>query len=183
MTHDPSIPRPGALRNVEFKARCTDLAAARRAVEAAGARSAGTDRQVDTYFRARTGRLKLRVGSIERALIQYHRPDAATAKLSRVTLVPLGEAEAEALKTALSESLGVLVEVAKTRAIYFADNVKIHLDDVDGLGAFAEVEAIDPDGTTPLARLRAQCDAWQQILGVAEADMVETSYSDLLMRP
>ena len=165
--------------NREFKARCADPERIRALLSERGARYEGCDHQVDTYFRGVRGRLKLREGSIEHALIHYQRPDDASAKTSQVILYqPQPD---PALKEALTAALGVLVVVDKQRHIYFEDNVKIHVDDVQDLGSFLEVEAIQADASTTEARLQQQCDAYAALLGVAHDDYLSTSYSDMLL--
>ena len=72
--------------NVEIKARCADPEQVRAVLRQRNASFAGLDRQVDTYFRAPQGRLKLREGNIENALIYYHRPNQAGPKTSDVLL-------------------------------------------------------------------------------------------------
>src|SRR5690242_5881348 len=101
------------LINVEIKARCTHPEAVRAVLRDRKARSAGTDHQVDTYFRVPGGRLKLRQGDIENALIAYRRPDQAGPKRSEVTLATVGNGEE--LRAVLEWSLGVLVTVDKKR--------------------------------------------------------------------
>jgi adenylate cyclase class IV len=59
--------------------------------------------------------------------------------------------------------------------------VKFHFDQVEGLGTFVEVEAIDKDGSIGLDTLKAQCRHYQQLLGVQENDFIAESYSDLLL--
>ena len=125
--------------NVEIKARCLDHELIRRRLRARAARGAGTDHQVDTYFRVARGRLKLREGRIENALIHCERDDAGWPRESRVTLQPV--APGSRFKEILAAALGVLVVVDKEREFYFADNVKFHLDTVRGLETFAEIEA------------------------------------------
>ena len=170
--------------NVELKARCPDPARVRRLLEEAGADFRGLDRQRDVYFRVDHGRLKLRRGTIERALVHYHRADHAGAKRSEVTLArleALAAPELDAIEAALAAGLGVSTVVEKAREIRFVDNVKFHLDEVPGLGAFVEIEAIDLDGTRGEAVLRAQCEAWRVRLSIAEADLLAHSYSDLII--
>jgi adenylate cyclase class IV len=166
---------------IEIKARAGDLDAPRRLLQARGARFVGLDRQVDTYFRVPVGRLKLREGAIENALIHYRREDRSGPKHSQVSLYP--STPDSTLKGILGDALGVDVVVDKQREIYFLDNVKVHLDTVSGLGTFVEIEAIDGDGTRPLETLRAQCEELLRAFGIAEEDLLAVSYSDLLRRP
>ncbi len=165
--------------NVEFKARCADPDFVRTVLHAEHATGPDVDRQIDTYFRVPHGRLKLREGTVEHALIHYDRPDTAGPKRSDVTLYPTGP-DAAALKAALAAALGVRVVVDKTREIYFVGNVKVHLDRVEGLGAFVEVEAIADDTHRTEAVLRAQCERLLAAFRVRAADLVSVSYSDLL---
>src|SRR3712207_369543 len=146
--------------NVEIKARCADLVPARATLLRMGARLVGPDRQVDTYFRVPNGRLKLRQGLIENNLIFYAREDREGPKRSDVILY--GTRPDSDLKALLTAALGTLVVVEKRREIYFVavdgvgldgvENVKVHLDTVEGLGSFVEIEAIDLDGTIEIGR-------------------------------
>lgn len=166
--------------NIEIKARCDEPEPVRQRLLAEGADFRGTDRQVDTYFRVPRGRLKLRRGNIENTLIFYRRPDRAGPKQADVTLYPA--APGDSLYDLLTAAMDVLVEVRKTREIYFVGNVKFHIDTVEGLGRFIEIEAIDADGTLGVDAIRRQCDHWMRELSVRPEDLVEPSYSDLLMQ-
>lgn len=177
--HSPEHgPDDGSRTIVEIKARCGDLSRVQRVIEGEGARRVGEDHQVDTYFRVPRGRLKLREGTIERHLIYYERPDDAGPKRSDVQLYEPGPGDA--LKALLTQALGVRIVVEKRRAIYFAGNVKFHLDRVEGLGRFIEIEAIDADGGRSEEDLRAQCAHYLRRLGISQEALVRRSYSDLL---
>jgi adenylate cyclase, class 2 len=166
------------LINIEIKARCGNPEGVREALRARNAHFAGADHQVDTYFRVPEGRLKLRQGNIENALIAYRRPNQAGPKTSEVALAPV--ANGDDLRGVLERSLGVLVAVDKQREIYYVDNVKFHIDQVEGLGGFVEIEAC---GTADGDRepLLAQCRQYMELFGIRDEDLVEKSYSDLLM--
>ncbi len=171
--------------NVEIKARCDDLEAVRARLDQMGVRYEGEDHQIDTYFHVPEGRLKLRTGTIERHLIFYRRPDRTGPKRSDVRLYAPGEAHGgvQALGALLTEALGVHGVVEKRRAIYFVENVKVHLDRVEGLGTFVEVEAIDTGGTCRPEALRRQCERMMAALGLRPDRLVAASYSDLLRGP
>jgi predicted adenylyl cyclase CyaB len=165
-------------RNIEFKARCNDLAAAREAALRLGARSAGVLHQVDTYFHTRQGRLKLRQILPDRAeLISYDRPDNADARASDYRVLPV--ADPEAMLAILSETLGVRQRVEKARDLLLWENVRIHLDDVADLGRFIEFEAVIQHGDDELA-------SYQRLATLAEHlqvnldDRIATSYGDLV---
>ncbi len=169
------------LLNIEIKARCLNPAAVRQVLQAYKARFVGEDHQVDTYFNVAQGRLKLREGRIENALIYYRRSDQTGPKRSDVWLYRTGSDPS--LKAVLTAALGVRVVVDKRREIYFVDNVKFHVDGVEGLGAFVEIEAIDAEGTLGKDRLQEQCDHFIGALGIRPEDLIPVSYSDLLLAP
>lgn len=166
--------------NVEIKARCSDSRFIRDYLLSKGAEYKGTDHQTDTYFKVPNGRLKLREGNIENNLIFYSRPDQAGPKESVFQLVKVEDAAG--LKKALTSANGIKIIVEKKREIYFIANVKFHIDEVPGLGSFVEIEA--GNITAPLlgaAELKQQCDDYLDAFGIREEDLVEVSYSDLLL--
>jgi adenylate cyclase, class 2 len=165
--------------NVEFKARTPSLSAAEQKLLLFSPKFMGEDNQTDTYFNVSLGRLKLREGNIENALIHYQRENSANAKQSDVILYRCSPDKA--LKQILTKSLGVKVVVNKKRKIYFIDNVKFHFDIVTGLGSFIEVEAIDTAGERGTEELRKQCDKYAAILDIGPADYISESYSDMLI--
>ena len=166
--------------NIEIKAHCPDPDRIRSILQDAESDYRGLDHQIDTYFRVPKGRLKLRQGNIECALIQYQRPNQTGPKNSEVVLVAMGE-KADNLRLALSNALGVLTIVDKKREIYFVENVKLHVDEVQNLGNFVEIEAIDYEGTIGEEKLREQCQQWIERLGIKREHLLESSYSDMLM--
>ena len=166
--------------NVEIKARSSDSRFIRDYLLSKGAEYKGTDQQTDTYFKVPNGRLKLREGNIENNLIFYSRPDQAGPKESVFQLVKVEDAAG--LKKALTSANGIKIIVEKKREIYFIANVKFHIDEVPGLGSFVEIEA--GNITAPLlgaAELKQQCDDYLDAFGIREEDLVEVSYSDLLL--
>ncbi len=165
--------------NVEIKAHCERGQEIHNLLLEKGSRFVGTDHQVDTYFHVPNGRLKLREGTIERHLIHYLRPDRQGPKTSEVMLYDPGPDET--LKLLLQRALGVLVVVDKRRRIHFIDNVKFHIDSVEGLGTFVEIEAIDREGSLGEEALRKQCEEYLELLGIESSDLVENSYSDMLL--
>lgn len=139
----------------------------------------GEDFQTDTYFNVPSGRLKLREGNIENALIHYHRNDFAGAKQSDVILYRHNPDAL--LQQILATALGIKIVVEKKRRIYFMGNVKFHFDEVTGLGKFVEVEAIDTNGSIGIERLKQQCNHYASLFGIADEQFVSRSYSDLLL--
>lgn len=166
-------------RIVEIKARCSDASRIREILKSRRADFRGIDHQVDTYFRTPRGRLKLREGQIENALIFYQRINQKNSKRCDAFLYQCPEPGL--MKKILSVALGVLAVVDKTREIYFIENVKFHIDQVKGLGRFVEIEA---QGRTPgcrITELRRQCDYYRGLLGIAPKDLLADSYSDQLI--
>lgn len=166
------------IRNVEFKAKVGNLGELETKLLALGPVFKGTDHQVDTYFNVAKGRLKLREGNIENALINYDREDCAEAKESSIILYR--HEPDKGLKAILTLQLGVKVIVDKTRRIYFINNVKFHFDRVEGLGTFIEVEAIDDNNAFSIEQLKAQCDQYFDFFGLKKENLVNLSYSDLI---
>ncbi len=163
--------------NIEIKARCANPAGAAETLTGLGAEHKGTDHQVDTYYKVDEGRLKLREGNIENNLIFYKRSDHAGPKRSDVVLHPCGNDPG--LKIILEQTLGILVVVDKLRDIYFIDNVKFHIDQVEGLGSFIEIEAIGEEGEE--FGLNRQCNHFIDALNIGEDQLISISYSDLLL--
>jgi homotetrameric cytidine deaminase len=165
--------------NVELKARDPDPEATQARALALGAVEAGVLVQRDTYFAGRDGRLKLREQDGERPeLIAYRRPDSADASESTYVLAPV--ADADALAEALDAALGATVVVAKRRQLLLWEGVRIHLDEVEGLGSFVEFEAVVPDAGD-LDTARAKVARLRESLGIADEALVSVGYSDLLL--
>jgi len=165
--------------NIEIKARTIHSAEIRKWLLEEGADFKGTDHQTDTYFNVPNGRLKLRQGNIENTLIYYERANAAGPKTSHFDLVPV--ADGEALKAVLTKSLGIKVVVQKEREIYFIENVKFHLDTLRQLGNFVEIEASNRHHPLSLDRLHEQCNYYMRRFAISDPDLVNLSYSDMLM--
>ncbi len=164
--------------NIEIKASCADPDHVRRYLQDNNASFKGVDHQVDTYFHTNHGRLKLREGRIENNLIYYQRNDQHGPKSSHFNLVK--SEDPAGLKEVLSKAMGIKVVVRKKREIYYIDNVKFHIDEVDGLGSFVEIEAGNLLADLNREQLQAQCDYYIKGLGIRKADMLDRSYSDML---
>lgn len=165
--------------NVEIKARTDRSAEIHDYLTQQGADFKGTDIQKDTYFNVPSGRLKLRQGSIENNLIFYSRPNTSGPKTSAFDLVAVQDPDS--MLQVLSNALGVKVTVVKKRSIYYIDNVKFHLDEIEGLGSFVEIEAGNKIANIPLNRLQEQCDHYIKEFGIKPSDFIHVSYSDMLL--
>lgn len=166
--------------NIEFKAKSKNNTELEQLLQEFNPRFVGEDVQTDTYYHTPNGRLKLREGNIENALIHYQRSNIAGAKQSDVLLYQ--HQPDPSLKEILENALGVKVVVVKRRRIWFVENVKFHFDHVEGLGSFTEVEAIDQDGSGDVTQLQKQCAFYARLFQIEPGSYIAESYSDLLLR-
>jgi len=165
--------------NIEIKARYTDPDFVRQYLLSHGADFKGTDHQTDTYFKVAHGRLKLREGNIENNLIYYERSDQAGPKSSYFKLIKIEDAKG--LKETLEKSVGIKIIVSKKREIYYIENVKFHIDVVEQLGTFIEIEAGNIKADLSKTELGKQCEFYMKEFRVKEGDLLEKSYSDMLL--
>jgi adenylate cyclase class 2 len=162
-------------RNVELKAVCADLLGAHEVCRALGAADHGVLIQRDTYFSVASGGLKLREESPGRPhLIQFSRADEAAARLSSYRVVFVDDAGA--MRDALGAALGIRGAVAKRRHLFLWCDVRIHLDEVDGLGAFIELEAVAPAGSDLSLEYRRVA-ALRESFGITDARVCATGYA------
>ncbi|HVM87816.1 MAG TPA: class IV adenylate cyclase [Puia sp.] len=166
--------------NIEFKASVKNIAAAESKLLSLHPAFIGVDHQVDTYFDVPDGRLKLREGNIENALIFYERKNVAGTKQSDILLYE--HKPHKILKQILIKTHGIKAVVDKLRKIYFIENVKFHFDNVKGLGEFLEVEAIDADGNIGIEKLKRQCNYYSTFFEIKASDYIAVSYSDMILQ-
>lgn len=164
--------------NVEIKAVVLDAAALVHRVQLLADGPAVDITQDDTFFACPNGRLKLRAfpaGNGE--LIFYRRPDSAGPKASFYVL-SLTDA-ADSLRETLTLAYGQAGRVRKQRQLYMAGRTRIHLDQVEGLGDFMELEVVLADGEAP-ADGEAEAQTLMAALGIRPDDLLEGAYVDLL---
>lgn len=164
--------------DITIKARCHEPSEAEAILLEQGAHFAGLDVQTDTYYETDYGKLKHRQGNIENVLIHYNRKPSGTAKETEVLLY-LKNPSAETI-TQICGGQQVLRQVKKLRKIFFIDNVKFHIDLVEPLGYFIEIEAIDLEGSIGADILSQQCNHYKNLLQIEEEGLVTSSYADLL---
>jgi adenylate cyclase len=133
------------MRNVEIKVRAPNLAAVEaRLRSTSGARDGGVLHQRDVFLPCSAGRLKLRFEKGRATqLIRYERADEARLRASEYQLFSIDNGEA--FLAVAERAWGPQPEVRKTRHLYWVDNIRVHLDSVDGLGCFVELEAVVDD--------------------------------------
>ena len=165
------------MHNVEFKAELRDYDLAKTICKTIGATEAEILNQVDTYFKVPSGRLKKREQNGEPTeFIFYDRADKAEARLSHYVVYD----EPTARQRFATDTLPVLVVVCKTRLLYLTGNIRIHLDRVEDLGKFLEIEAV-------VSRAHNVRDCHEKVhelrskLKPALGEMLSVSYSDLLL--
>lgn len=167
--------------NVELKARDPHPDASVARCVSLGAQDHGVLVQRDTYFAGARGRLKLREqdGSVAE-LIAYSRPDGAGASESSYVLAPVRDPEqlGEVLEAALGTAV---VVVAKRRRLFTWEHVRIHLDEVEGLGRFIELEAVVGPGASELGEAHDKVARLRTELGIDDGALVRVGYSDLLL--
>jgi len=168
------------LINIEIKAKCPDPAGIRNILLNRKADFKGSDHQIDTYFKVKTGRLKLREGNIENGLIYYEREDNTLPKQSNYLLHKINPDNN--LKDILFKVFEVLVIVDKQREIYYISNVKFHIDEVKGLGSFVEIEATDTGGINENNVLKEQCSQYMKLFEIDKENLVSCSYSDMILQ-
>ena len=136
--------------------------------------------QEDTFFNVPRGRLKLReFASSTGELIQYDRQDTSGPKESSYIRSPI--AEPETLIQALATALGVRAVVKKRRSLFLVKQTRIHLDEVEGLGNFIELEVVlEPGQTASEGAIIAEKISSE--LGIRQQDLVSGAYVDLLVQ-
>lgn len=164
--------------NIEIKARIRDLDEIRLRAEQLSDSPVEAILQEDIFFNTSQGRLKLRVLSEDNGqLIYYTRPDQEGPKRSdyQISLT----SDPENLKRVLELAYGIRGIVRKTRYLYLVGQTRVHLDDVQGLGQFMELEVVMREGQSdPEGQLIAE--GLMAALGVERSDLIEGAYMDLL---
>ena len=166
------------MRNVELKARCPDLEMVRARAERLGAHYAGTFSQRDAFFvSGGPGRLKLREADDGPAeLIAYRRADVTEARSSDYDIYPV--ADPDRLRAVLTAALGEAGVVEKRRRLYLLHRTRIHLDQVEDLGSFVELEVVLREGESAESG-HAVARQLMALLGIADAQLVRGAYVDL----
>ncbi len=163
--------------NIEIKVRVPSTHKIREILLSHNAVSFGIDHQIDTYFEVPKGRLKVREGNVENSLIYYERSNKAEARESDILLEKLNDNSN--IKNILNKVLEPKIVIDKRREIFFIDNVKFHIDEVEGLGRFIEIEAISENSQFTKAYLEQQVENYSKIFNLKKKNILNLSYSDL----
>ena len=165
-------------RNVEIKARAPRPDALLDAVLEIADKGPTVFSQDDTFFACPNGRLKLRMFSeSEGQLIFYRRDDRAGPKLSEYVMT--STAEPDALRATLMLAYGAAGRVKKTRTLCIVGQTRVHLDDVEGLGHFVELEVV-LDAEQTAGQGQAIAHELMERLGIDPQHLVTRAYVDLL---
>jgi predicted adenylyl cyclase CyaB len=165
-------------RNIEIKA---SVASVSLLVERASMHATSGPTKIsqdDTFFRCNTGRLKLRAfpdGSGE--LIFYKRENADGPKTSFYEVVPT--AVADSLRSVLNQAYGQVGRVRKERTVYMVGRTRVHIDQVEGLGSFMELEVVLAENES---EDKGKQEAYELMakLGIKEDTLIDQAYVDLL---
>ncbi len=164
-------------RNVEIKARVSNMEAMRQKAAAVADKGPVEITQDDTFFRCESGRLKLRAfSSDEGELIFYRRADQQGPKESFYLLSPTSAPDT--LRESLSLAYGQAGRVRKHRTLFLAGRTRIHLDQVEGLGSFLELEVVLEDGEAAESGIR-EAHILMERLGVQSTQLIQGAYVDL----
>lgn len=165
-------------RNVEIKGRVANLTLICKRVEMIADSGPSMIEQEDTFFACPNGRLKVRTFSeTEGELIYYERPDSAEPSISHY--IRSKTSDPRSICDLLSSALGIRGFVRKKRTLYIAGQTRIHLDEVENLGSFIELEVVlSPQQTTSEGISIAQ--EIMEKLGINKDDLVGKAYIDLL---
>ena len=167
-------------RNIEIKARVADMAGSTARAAAIADGGPVEIAQDDTFFRCDSGRLKLRVFEDGRGeLIFYRRPDADGPKVSFYVLSPTDSPDT--LREALTLANGQAGRVVKHRTLFMVGRTRVHLDRVQGLGDFMELEVVLADDEPAEDGVR-EAHALMASLGISQESLVIGAYHDLLQQ-
>jgi len=167
--------------NIEIKARCLNFNATQDKIQEIASEFLGTDYQRDTYYRVKNGRLKLRESKIDGAyLIPYLRSDISSPKKSVYTKINI--VNPDEVKKLFHSIFGIHLIVTKRRDIYIYENVRIHLDKVDHLGDFIELEAVLKAPYSDPQIENKKVKFLMEILNITKADLLAESYESMLKK-
>jgi len=166
-------------RNVEIKARLTDFSKQFRLAETLAGQAGQRIDQRDIFFACEQGRMKLRIFSPQHGeLIFYQRTNQNGPKTSSYFISRTDEPEV--LGDVLDRGYGTQAVVKKTRWLFLVGRTRIHLDQVEDLGSFLELEVV-LDEQDDLAGGEQEAEQLMQQLEIESASLVDCAYVDLLL--
>jgi len=166
------------MRNVEAKFKLANREGVLKQALAIGFTKRAELSQRDTFFVTASGKLKLREEAGGAHLIFYRRHGVESLHISDYEIVPV--AEPLRMRSIMASAFGVLAEVIKRRVLLMRDNVRLHLDSVERLGEFGEIEAVLIDGESEAAN-RDLVARLLEDLEIGDADLIDVSYFELMI--
>lgn len=163
--------------NIEIKARARDFEGIKSRAEKLSDTPVKVIPQEDTFFNTPQGRLKLRLLADQAELIYYTRPDQQGPKRSDYHIAHVSDPEN--LKCVLEMVYGIRGVVRKKRYLYLVGQTRVHLDEVEGLGQFMELEVVLDNGQSDAEGQKIAEDL-MSALGVERADLIDGAYMDFL---
>jgi adenylate cyclase, class 2 len=167
------------MQNVEAKFKLANPEHAREVATRLGFEARRILSQRDTFFHVAYGKLKLREEATGAWLIHYRRRREGDLELSDYEIVPV--VEPARARSMLASALGILAEVRKERTLLTRGNIRLHLDRVEGLGDFGEIEAVLESGETAESN-RAAVREILSALDIGERDLIGVSYFEMMLK-
>jgi predicted adenylyl cyclase CyaB len=171
------------MKNLEIKVACNKATFTAVCARAVALGETSLLKQRDTYFNVPSGRLKLREiekDGVRRAeLIGYSRPDSDGARYSTYHRAEISVGQVKDLIASLSETVGVRVVVSKAREVVLYRRTRIHLDQVENLGYYIELETVMTGGDSE-AGAESELAEVMSLIGIEGLPAIGGSYSDLL---
>ncbi|KAA3595959.1 MAG: class IV adenylate cyclase [Calditrichaeota bacterium] len=166
--------------NIEIKAKINNLKKLQILAEKISDTSCEIQYQKDIFYQSKKGRLKLRIINSEIGnLISYFRPDTKKAKQSNYKIFKTENPNS--LQGILSESLEEIVTVKKKRLIYLVGQTRIHLDEVENLGNFMEIEVVLKPNQDSQEGHKIAKDLMEK-LEIKSEDLISCAYADLILK-
>lgn len=132
--------------------------------------------QEDIYYHFNKGLLKVRIEGNEKFLIFYLRDEKKKDRWSNYSILKLTE---EKYRKFLDKSYNEVIRVKKTRKLFIYKNTRIHLDRVDKLGEFLELETVvNQDDVSA----KMEFDEVVTHLNLDLSKQINDSYKNMLMR-
>jgi predicted adenylyl cyclase CyaB len=166
--------------NIEVKAILTNRAQAESVAARLSDACPETIHQEDFFFGCDRGRLKLRVFAPDRGeIIRYDRANVAGARCSHYLIARTPDPQV--LLDILRATLGRTGVVKKTRVLYLIGQTRVHIDEVDGLGEFLELEVVLRPGQSEIEG-KSIAMALLSEFGIGQEQLIAEAYIDLLTR-
>ncbi|MFH0814578.1 MAG: class IV adenylate cyclase [Candidatus Falkowbacteria bacterium] len=167
------------MKNIELKVAVKNFNEIKKLLKKNSAKPIGVLRQIDTYYTCQKGRLKIReINNKEFEILFYQRSDKKRSKISDYEMFRLKPCQLNTMKRIFGRAYGVKVVVKKKRELWIYKNTRIHLDRVNKLGNFLELETVVKNISLEQAQKEHQ--GAIGLLNFGKYKRINGSYSDLL---